>query len=580
MSDTTQQVHAALEHWRAGRREQARTLLKRILQRDPAHPGANQLYAIVLGDDGRLDQALYYIGRAIKGDPAFAEFHVTLGLLRTNTADQQGAIDAFTAAVGLDPSHAEARHHLGGMLLDRGRFDEAEESLRAAASMRPGDAGIAATLARLLNESGRSAEAASLLRSHAASPEPDAAVSSMLAFTLNYIDTDPGEVFNAHAAFGRGHPRVPPPRPGSVPHSPEPDRRLRIGIISADLREHAVASFIEPFFRHHDRRTFELVAYHTGGKVDAVSDRLKSLAGTWRHIFPPSDERVRAAVAADRPDILVELGGHTSPRLLGQLAGRLAPVQVTAIGYPNTAGVPSIDARFVDGITDPSGTERWAVERLVRLPGCFLCYQPPTDAPEPRPTTDMVFGSFNNPAKLSPRTIDLWSRVLAAAPGSRLLLKGKSFAERSARERLRAMFPDPSRVECVGEIACFRDHLDLYSKVSVALDPVPYNGTTTTCEALWMGVPVVTLQGDRHAARVGVSLLTAAGRPELIAATPDDYIRLAAGLITDPARIIEYRRTLRSAMAASRLCDGPAYARGFEGAMRELWANWCAGRRP
>lgn len=575
--DTSQHVYAALEHWRAGRRDQARTLLKRTLQRDPAHPGANQLYAVILSEDGQFDQALFFIDRAIKGDPSFADFRFTLGLIRTNTPDQQGALDAFLAATQLDPNHAEAWQHAGTLLADRGRIEQAESALRRALALNPALDAAAAGLARVLNESARAEEAAALLSGYTApGRDPSSVARSTLAFTLNYIDADPAQALAAHTAFGRDLPRTPPPRPAPG----DAARRPRVVLISPDLRDHAVSRFVEPILRHHDRSAIELFAYHLGGKVDAVSDRLRPLAGLWRHVYPPTDPNLLAAIRADRPDILVELAGHTSVRLLEQLAPRLAPVQVTYIGYPNTTGVPSIDARLVDATTDPPGAERWATERLVRLPGCFLCYQPPENAPQPRPPAEPVFGSFNNPAKLSTRTIELWSAVLAAVPGSRLLLKGKALDEPSVRGRLQARFPDPSRVECRGEVPDAAAHLDLYSRVAVALDPVPYNGTTTTCEALWMGVPVVTLEGATHASRVGSSLLAAAGHPELIARTPDEYIRIASSLISDPDRTAHYRATLRSTMAGSRLCDGPAHARAFEAAMRELWGNWCAGRRP
>jgi predicted O-linked N-acetylglucosamine transferase (SPINDLY family) len=259
---------------------------------------------------------------------------------------------------------------------------------------------------------------------------------------------------------------------------------------------------------------------------------------------------------------------------------------VTAIGYPNTTGHPCVDARVVDSITDPPGTDHRCTERLLRLDPCFLCYAPPEDAPHPSmpdPGSPVTFGSFNETKKVRAESVALWAGALRELPDSRLVIKARSAAEPTVRASLLGRFAsagiDPARVEILPFAADTRSHLAMYSRVHVGLDPTPYNGTTTTCEALWMGVPVVTLTGDRHASRVGTSLLHAIGMAEWCAATPADFTRIAVGLARDPGRLASLRGSLRDTVRRSPLADGPAYGRRFHAAIRECWREWCARSR-
>jgi predicted O-linked N-acetylglucosamine transferase (SPINDLY family) len=343
----------------------------------------------------------------------------------------------------------------------------------------------------------------------------------------------------------------------------DPERRLRVGYLSADLREHAVAYFLEAILEGHDRRAVEVVVFHIGAG-DEATKRMRGKADTWLPLFPCPDEQLLGAMRAEGVDILVELAGHTASNRLPVVARRAAPVQVTYIGYPNTTGVPGIDYRIIDAATDPPGGERWATERLVRLDPCFLCYRAAESAPPvaPRPSSGPVmFGSFNNLAKLSPQTADLWSRVVRAVPGSKLVLKGKALADESIAARFHERFASrgigPERLEFLQHTPATGEHLGAYAKVDIALDPFPYSGTTTTCEAMWMGVPVVTMEGSRHSSRVGVSLLRTVGLPELIAKTPDEYVADRDGAGGDRDRSTQLRASLRDRVRASPLCDEP-----------------------
>jgi predicted O-linked N-acetylglucosamine transferase (SPINDLY family) len=390
---------------------------------------------------------------------------------------------------------------------------------------------------------------------------------SNLAFSLNFVDhISAGEVFETHREWDIRHGR---PMPDSVyTNDRSIGRRLKIGYVSADFRLHSVAYFLEPLLRSHDRGRLEVFCYSdvsapdTATAHDALADRIRN----------------------DGIDILVDLAGHTSKNRLPVFARKPAPVQVTWLGYPNTTGLDAMDYRLVDAVTDPEGeADAFASEALVRLPGGFLCYGGRDDAPAPGAAPSLetgfvTFGSFNNLAKLSGATLDVWARLLDRLPSARLLLKGKPFAEAATRaiylDRLAERGVTADRVELVAWLP-EEAHLAVYDRVDIALDPFPYNGTTTTCEALWMGVPVVTLRGDRHAGRVGASLLTQIGLNDLIADSVESYVEAAAALAGDPARLDELRHALRPRMAASRLCDGPAFAREVEGAYRTMWRRWC-----
>jgi len=298
-----------------------------------------------------------------------------------------------------------------------------------------------------------------------------------------------------------------------------------------------------------------------------------------------NDQQIIAQIRADQVDIVLELSGHTHGNKLTALRLRGAPVQVTYLGYPNTTGVPAIDYRIVDSLTDPPGNERWATEKLIRLDPCFLCYTPREDAPRPGPPPVekngfVTFGSFNSIKKLTVRTIGLWCRLLKEVPDSRLVIKSSGLSSAAAQEHisglLRGAGIDEERFELLDKMESKVEHLSAYEMLDVALDTFPYHGTTTTCEALWQGVPVVSQVGEVHAARVGLSLLSAIGHPEWTAKSEDEYIAIAAGLGRDPAKLARIRSGLRQEMARSPLCDGAAMGKRMEAALREVWRRWCA----
>jgi predicted O-linked N-acetylglucosamine transferase (SPINDLY family) len=315
-----------------------------------------------------------------------------------------------------------------------------------------------------------------------------------------------------------------------------------------------------------------------------VTRQVQSRAEVWRDMARANDQQLIGQIRADGIDILIELSGQTQGNRLAALRLRGAPVQVSYIGYPNTTGVPAIDYRIVDSLTDPAGAERLATESLIRLDPCFLCYTPREDAPRPGPPACLrngyvTFGSFNSVKKLTPGTITLWCRLLAAVPHSRLLIKSGGLSSERAQAHIRSLTSgagiDDRRVELLDKIESKSEHLAAYDRLDVALDTFPYNGTTTTCEALWQGVPVVSLVGNVHAARVGLSLLSAVGHPEWAVSTPEEFIRTAAALAADAPQLKRLRGELRTQMATSPLGDAPAMGRRISDALRSAWRDWC-----
>jgi protein O-GlcNAc transferase len=360
--------------------------------------------------------------------------------------------------------------------------------------------------------------------------------------------------------------------PGLPPRTEAgPGRKLRVGYVSADFKRHSLAYFIEPLLANHDRDRFEVYCYSNTRKTDEVTDQLRNHVSQWRDITAVSDEAAAGLIGQDGIDILVDLSGHTAGSRLLVFARKPAPVQLTFLGYPNTTGLATMDYRISDGYMDPPGiADAFYTEQLLRMPHSLWCYRPPAPTPDVNPLPALqlgatTFGSLHSFTKLNRTVIDLWARILARAPDSQLLLAGAPAGETGTRlrERFAAHGVDAARVHLIGKVN-FDDYLKLYHRIDIALDAFPYTGGTTTCESLWMGVPVVTLAGTYAVARAGVSLLTSAGLTELIADSPERYVEIAVDLAHDTHRLVGLRGSLRERMQRSPLMDETAYTRAFE----------------
>lgn len=401
-----------------------------------------------------------------------------------------------------------------------------------------------------------------------------------LLMAENYLPGFPLEwMANDHTAWGEQfeerYPRLPPVPVRRV----SPKQPLRVGYLSGDFFTHSVSYFIEAALAY--PAGVQTYCYSNAAHEDETTARLRALAYRWRRVHGLSAHEVAARIRKDRIDVLVDLSGHTAGNRLDVMALKPAPVAVTYCGYPNTTGLRTIDYRLTDAEADPWDTEQRFTEALVRLPRCFLCYTPPLDAPEVAPPPHeargyVTFACFNNLCKVNDAVLAVWARILGAVPGSRLLLKSKGFANPEVRARvvgkLERLGVEGERVTCEPWTAARWDHLAAYGGADIALDTFPYAGTTTTCESLFMGVPVVTLTGAGHAQNVGRSLLRAVGLPEWVAGSVEEYVATACALAAEKGRLSEMRRMLRVQVLGSELCDGE----GFGGVLGEVW-RVCAG---
>jgi protein O-GlcNAc transferase len=562
---------------------QAVDWLRRALRINPKDPICEMRLALALLASGDAVEAEKHLRHALQLDPKFSEAWDNLAYLLKTKDRLTEALGCHEKAVTLKPTHAVAWYNYGLTLSLLGRYAEALKCHDRALAADPKYALARFGRAQALHQADRVREAVADYREFLRVSPNNHEARSFLLFGLHAIDEmTREEIFAEHLEYGRA---VGSAVVASCPNSADPARRLRVAVLSPDLRMHSCAYFIEPLFRYLDREQFELYLYHDHFREDAVSARLRSLATVWRNFISLPAATVEQTIRQDAPDILIDLAGHTGmTNRLPLIAKRLAPVQVTYLGYPDTTGVPAMDYRFTDNWADPAGeSDEFATEKLIRFSTTAWTYSPPEDAPVPERVGPNVglftFGCFNAPSKISDRVLSLWARVMEAVPDSRLLLKGAGFGEPAVRaayfERLARLGLVVDRVGLVERTPDTQSHLAMYQLVDVALDTFPYHGTTTTCEALWMGVPVVVFAGDRHMSRVGVSLLHAAGHPEWIGQTAEDYVRIASGLAAD----VDTRRRLRSALRddlrRGPLMDYKGQAERFGAALRNCWVTWC-----
>ncbi|HYD70467.1 tetratricopeptide repeat protein [Azospirillum sp.] len=551
----------------------------------PGSPGPHEALGNALAAAGRLDEAVQAYHCALALAPASAKVLCAFGNVRLLQCWYGAAIDAYTQALAAAPDLPEIWSNLGHALKDVGRIGEATAAFQTAIALRPDHAQAWSNLGSALKDQARHAEAVQAF-SRATTLDPGFATArSNLIFLLNYLpEASEAAIGAAHAAWGRRHAAA-PSAPPVFANPRRPERRLKVGYVSPDFRTHSVAYFFEPLAIHHDRAAVEVYGYAEVATPSPTTLRLKERADHWRFTVGLSHAAMAELIRADGIDILVDLAGHTGGNRLGVFALKPAPVQVTWLGYPNTTGLAAMDWRITDSLADPDGAEAFHTERLARLPGGFLCYSPQPDAPEVAPAPclthgHVTFGSFNNLAKLTEPTVAAWAAILHRVPGARLLLKSKQLADPDTGRRFLARFArhaiPPERITLAVWTLQPAHHLMLYAGMDIALDTFPYNGTTTTCEALWMGVPVVSLRGDRHAARVGADLLTRVGLSELTASDVADYVARAAALAGDPERLAAARADLRERMRASPLCDGRRFAAEMEAAYRRMWREWCS----
>lgn len=532
-------------------------------------------------DQGKLDEALVRYQQASQVNPAYTEAWYNMGCVLSAQGKRNEAASCYRQAITLQPGHAAAYNNLGVLLRESGQHLEAIEASERAIALAPDFAEPYVNIGNALSWLGRSGESVQAYRK-ALELKPDHAVAwSNLLLTLLYDPAlTPQEVFAESLRFGECFET--PLKPGWPQHANlrDPERRLKIGYVSADLREHALAYFIEPILANHDKQRFEVYCYHNHPQQDAMTARLRSLADHWRQCERMSDEQLDAQIRADGIDILIDLSGHTAGNRLPVFARKPAPVQINWIGYIGTSGLEAMDYRITDVHLDPPGlTEAIHSERLLYLPAAFTFRSdpqaPPVNSLPSLGGEPFTFASLNNPSKLNDRVVALWSRILKGVPHSRLMLG--NMQEGQARWLLQ-MFAahgvDAARLELLPRVS-LQEYLAAHHRIDLALDPFPYNGGTTTNYAMWMGVPVVVLAGDRPISRVGVCNLMRAGLPEFVAASEDEYVEIAVRNSRDPNALNELRQSLRSRILSSSVIDAAAYTGMVEDAFRRVWREWC-----
>jgi predicted O-linked N-acetylglucosamine transferase (SPINDLY family) len=619
----TEDLQYAVRLRNDGRLSEARTTLERHLRRTPGDADAAHFLGMIASQQGDLQGARKWMLRSTElapRNPIFRinlaavlgnlkkphealeqlkvgvslpggdrpELHNNIGVAHERLGELKQAAEALKRAIALKPDYAEAYAHLGNVCRKASRFDEAARSYERALGLNPDSAGVLEALAACHAELG---DAAASLRCYRRLVELDprhAGHRSAMLYTLHYDPAVSAEsLYEEHRRWDALHGNE-SAKARRHPNDRSTTRRLKVGYISPDFKEHTPPRFITGAFAHHDPDNFELFVYSDVDKPDEVTAFLRGTVENWRDVLGMGDEKVDELIARDGIDILVDVRGHAASNRMTLFARKPAPVQATMIAYFNTTGLSTIDYRITDAVQDPPGhSDSLHAEKLVRLGGGCWCYWPDPDAPDvaeaPALTNGHVtFGTLNKLVKVSEPCARAWASLLEAVPGSRLLLTAagaerQSEARTSILRRLAAAGLDPTRVQLVGKVGSRADYLRRYGEIDVALDTYPFNGITTTCDALWMGVPTVTWSGHTGVSRSTRSILTSAGLAHLAADTPGEFVRAAASLAADPQALGQLRRTMRQRLLAAPLLDHRRFARGLESAYLRMWRAWATG---
>jgi len=568
-----------------GRWDDAIAALRDALSLRPSYPQAYNSLGTALRAKGQLAEAVDAYRQAVASNPQVAGFWSNLGIALHGQGNPQEAVEAFRRAIALKPDFAEAHNNLGNALWASRRYTEAAQACREAIRLRPDLADAYNNLGNAAKDLGQLDEAIDCYRK-AITLEPSShQVHSSLIYTLYFHqDYDAAAILAEHRAWNDRH-----AKPLAVhirPHENDrsPDRRLRIGYVSADFRTHPVGLCFEPLLEQHDHRPFEIICFSNVPRADAVTARMQKHADQWLEIFGQSDQEVAELVRQKQIDILVDLSLHMAHNRMLVFARKPAPVQVTYLGYPGTTGLSTVDYRLGDSYIDPPGTEQFHSEKTIRLPRTYLCWRfnGGEQAVGPLPALQngyVTFGSLNNFAKVTPPVLETWGKLLSVVKDSRLILRcPQGQAADHVCRALGRYGVDPRRLDLVGHLS-WEQYVSLYQYQDIGLDPFPYPGHTTSCDSMWMGVPVVTLTGQTSVSRAGASLLHTIGLSELIAAEEQQYVEMARNLAEDLPRLMQLRATLRGRMQQSALMDAAGFARDVEAAYRQMWRQWCRRER-
>ena len=607
----------ARKHYDAGKLSEAESICRQILGVQPSHLDALNLLAVSVSVKGHNEAAIELINKAISMNPLAAMYYSNLAVFQNNLGQYDAAIESareairlrpdfpdayynlgnafrdkgdldsaaeqYRKALNINPTYVMAHHELGSILVLQGKLSQAIDVFQQALKIKPDYANAQYSLGNAFKDMGRIDEAIDAMRA-AMQLRPDIPLyHSMMILTMHLrVDGDTRAIRDELKEWNRRH--AEPLKRLILPHTNDrnPERRLRIGYVSAEFREHVVGWNLLPLLNEHNHKQFEIFCYSSVTRLDEMTKRIQSATNVWRNIAGIGDQQAAQMIRDDKIDILVDLALHTLSNRLRIFALKPAPVQLTWLGYVGSTGMDTIDYRFSDPYLDPEGTDLSVYsEQTVKLPETYWCYSPGGEAPEIGPAPAIAagyvtFGSMNNFAKVSDPAAELWMQLLGAVPNSRLLIYAHTGSHRDAvQQRFVQAGILPERLEFIGRQP-WTDYMNTYNRIDISLDPFPYNGGITTCDSLFMGVPVITLSGPTAFGRAGTSLLTNVGLTELIARTPEEYVQIAAKLAADLPRLTELRRILRQKMKDSPLMDAKRFARHVEAAYRDMWRKYCA----
>ncbi len=538
-----------------------------------------------LRNQGKWEQAVEVLDRAIRVVPDSVELRLNLGRNLAQLRRFEEAQLQFTGLIEQHPDHPKPYHYLGKLILGMGDAGKAVEVISRAVELGPKEPHSLCSLGFALLEIGDRVQAETCFRSALEiDPAFSSAHSTLLFLMSSKSHVSQATLFEEHKEWGEAHGSVTPlksRRQWSVERDKTKNRKLKIGYVSPDLRNHVVDYYFRPVLNNHDRSQFETFCYAEVGEPDETTETLKQLSDNWRFTTGLSDEQVARQIMSDEIDILIELAGHSSNNRVLALAYRPAPVQVTWLGYPNTTGLKSIDYRITCETQNPFGEPTYHTEELFRMPNGSFCFTPPVITPElselPAVKNGFItFGSLHRPDKISESTLDLWAGVLQKSPTSKLSLFHTRFKKESMERLVKSLNQRgiaPDRVQIRNEVTGAH-YLEAYENIDISLDATPWAGATTTVESLWMGVPVIAFHGDCRSSRSTAAIMKNVKHETLIAHSPDEYASIAKRLSADLPLLNRHRRSLRREVQDT-IMNAPNFTREFENSIREMWHRWC-----
>lgn len=580
-------INLAVIHRKLNELGDAEKCCKQILSINPNHAFALHTYASIFHKNNNIDSAIILYLKALQADKPVSETLYFIANAYRDIGDMKSAIFYYQKHLEIKPKHFETLNNISGLYTSVGLVGKAIEYLRMAEKIDPENNYIKNNLGRAYINIGDSEAASLIFKSLLKKNNYTLDVVSNYLMSLNYISgITPLHIFDEHKKWGQVF-SASTQSSNDISTIEEAirksnDGKLKIGFVSPDLKDHPVSRFIKSFFKYHNTNKYEIFCYSDTHSPDEETKALAKLVKHWIPSNRLNDTELSSKIFRDKIDILIDLAGHTANNRMALFAKQTAPVQISYLGYPNTTGLNTVNYRITDNISDPENTtDDYYTEELIRLPGCFLAYTP--DAPNARITerkhtedSEIMFGSFNNLAKTTPEVIETWSKILHRFPNSRLTLKSRSSSDSSVISRYTQLFDNfdiPKNRLIFLDLAPDKiDHFECYNQIDIALDTFPYNGTTTTFEALWMGVPVVTLSGLTHVNRVGHSILSNLSIDDLIAESVEEYVSIAVALANNKQHLQDLQKTLRHRLEVSILFDYKTHTKAIENSLDKIWS--------